>query len=273
MVQNMSKSRRRAIRRARVPCAGVALHLSVFRAFVLGVTLVVSLGPALATTNALADDSIICDQAATLAAARTGVPISVLKAIVLTETGRTRDGAARPWPWTVNMEGKGVWFDDRTSALAYVSAHFDIGARSFDVGCFQINYKWHHEAFASIDEMFDPAANALYAAAFLKELHAETGDWELAAGAYHSRTPEHAERYRARFATYRAMFLTEDGLPLRVTDISPGSGGGSMTAFVPRIRVNTFPLLQSGGAAAIGSLVPLDARGAPGGLFALGDAG
>lgn len=229
--------------------------------------------PAWSAAAATADPAIVCDQAATLAAARSGVPISVLKAIALTETGRTHDGISRPWPWTVNMEGKGVWFDDRASAQAYAVAHFDLGARSFDIGCFQINYKWHHQAFASIDAMFDPVANALYAAGFLNSLYAETGDWELAAGAYHSRTPEHAERYRARFATYRAQFLAEDGLPLRVTDIAPGSDAEAMTAYPARVRTNTFPLLQAGGAPSIGSLVPLDARGASGGLFARGDQG
>ncbi|WP_246138122.1 transglycosylase SLT domain-containing protein [Maritimibacter fusiformis] len=228
-------------------------------------------GPIMAATEPALDQAVICDQAATLASARTGVPISVMKAITLTETGRTRDGIARPWPWTVNMEGKGMWFDDRTAALAYATAHHDLGARSFDIGCFQINYKWHHEAFATIDQMFDPAANALYAAGFLQQLFAETGDWELAAGAYHSRTPDHAERYRARFASYRAMFLAEDALPLRVTAIAGGTGGGA--APPSHARVNTFPLLQAGGDAAIGSLVPLDARGASGSLFARDGAG
>lgn len=222
--------------------------------------------PIWAASDAAMDQAVVCDQAAILAAARTGVPISVLKAIALTETGRTREGIARPWPWTVNMEGKGVWFDDRASALAYATAHHDLGARSFDVGCFQINYKWHHEAFATIDDMFDPAANALYAAGFLHDLFEETGDWELAAGAYHSRTPEHAERYRERFAAYRDMFLAEDMRPLRVTGITAETGGTGEIA--PRIRVNTFPLLQAGGAASIGSLVPLDANGTPGGFFA-----
>ena len=30
------------------------------------------------------------------------------------------------------------------------------GQPSFDVGCFQLNYKWHGEHFASIDQMFEP---------------------------------------------------------------------------------------------------------------------
>lgn len=219
------------------------------------------------------DPASICDRAATEAAAATGVPISVLKAISLTETGRNRGGTMRPWPWTVNMEGKGMWFDGQDAALAYVYEHFKRGARSFDVGCFQINYKWHHEHFASIEEMFDPLTNALYAARFLLSLHAESGDWEVAAGAFHSRTPEYANRYKARFAAYRAEYAAEDNLPLRtglpVVPVAPAVGASQQR----RARVNTFPLFQGGGGNALGSLVPLADRGGATGLFARADAG
>ena len=221
------------------------------------------------------DLSQVCDRAAVEAAAGSGVPVSVLKAISLTETGRDRGGSTRPWPWTVNMEGKGVWFDTREAALAYAYEHFKRGARSFDVGCFQINYKWHHQHFASIEEMFDPSANARYAAQFLLSLHAESGDWEAAAGAYHSRTPEYANRYKAKFAEYRARFRHEDGLPLVVEPplLSVATAPNPASGNVTRARVNTFPLLRGGGQPALGSLVPLGDRGGATGLFARGGAG
>ena len=233
-----------------------------------------------AATNPI-EISRICDLAANEAAARTGVPISVLKAISLTETGRTTGGETRPWPWTVNMEGTGVWFDTEFAARAYAYEHYKRGARSFDVGCFQINYKWHHQAFASIEEMFDPVPNALYAARFLLELYEEKGSWEEAAGAFHSRTPEYADRYRARFAAFRAQFEQEDGLPLVMARApvgnDPAATAGGDTPVLgttpTRIRVNTYPLLQGGGDTSIGSLVPLGTRGTSGGLFSRGDAG
>ncbi len=141
----------------------------------------------------------MCDQAGAFAARAEGVPPKVLQAITLTETGRSLDGAHRAWPWTVNMEGVGKWFATREEALAYVMVHYERGARSFDVGCFQINYRWHGNAFRSIEEMFDPRVNALYAAGFLRRLYGETGSWSKSAGAYHSRTPEFAKRYAKRF--------------------------------------------------------------------------
>ena len=59
--------------------------------------------------------------------------------------------------------------------------------------------------------MFDPDMNALYAARFLSELYREFGDWTGAAGAYHSRTPEYADRYKVKFQNTR----------IRVADLEP----------------------------------------------------
>ncbi len=151
----------------------------------------------------------LCDNAAQIAAQNSNVPVDVLRAITRTETGRGGKSGLTPWPWTVNMEGTGKWFETEVEARSYVAKHFDRGARSFDVGCFQINYKWHHEAFASIDEMFDPTANAHYAARFLSDLYGEFGSWTKAAGAFHSRTPKYADKYMARFDRIRSE-LTPD---------------------------------------------------------------
>ena len=201
------------------------------------------------------DVAATCESAALSAARRTGVPVDVLRAISLTETGRKLGGELRPWPWTVNMEGAGSWFNDRQAAQAYVHQHKGRGARSFDVGCFQLNFRWHGEAFSSIEEMFDPGANADYAARFLKELYAEFGDWSLAAGAYHSRTPKFAKKYRARFDRIRKSL---DG-PLRSTRQQQEQAASPAPEIAELVaRQNTYPLLQRRtAAAAMASLVPL----------------
>lgn len=215
------------------------------------------------SAHASAHTAQICDDAARYAAQNSGVPLSVLQAITRTETGRRRNGETQPWPWTVNMEGKGVWFTTEDEARAYVFKHFKRGARSFDVGCFQINYKWHHKAFRSIDEMFDPRANAAYAAKFLSDLYRETGDWSRAAGAYHSRTPKYATKYRARFDALRARL--QGNPPKKAPDKTPTQV--AQAAVKPaRPRVNTFPLLQAG-SGQMGSLVPLQHSNSRG-LFA-----
>lgn len=224
----------------------------------MSIVFLTTIWPATANTEAMdpagQEASLLCEAAASQAAQQEGVPLSVLTAISLNESGRKRDGRLRAWPWTVNMEGAGHWFDSREEALQYVLAEFDHGTRSFDVGCFQINYKWHGEQFASIEEMFDPIANARYAARFLKTLYAEQGSWEGAAGAYHSRTPEFADRYAARFVNFRNDLLDASGNEIpEIPDIVLAAYGTPAEA----PRVNTYPLLQGGSGAALGSLVPV----------------
>ncbi|MFP7674696.1 lytic transglycosylase domain-containing protein [Marivita sp. S0852] len=144
----------------------------------------------------------ICDDAAQKAAVRSTVPVDVLLTITRLETGR--GDTAEPWPWAVNQAGNGTWFNSEDDARSFVFSEIKAGKKNIDIGCFQINYRWHAEEFRSLDDMFDPYQNALYAAEFLTQLHDEFGSWEDAAGAYHSRTPEFGKKYQAKFRQYRA---------------------------------------------------------------------
>jgi hypothetical protein len=217
-------------------------------AVVCTICLVLATGPNSSATAAM-DPPGLCEAAARQAAAETGVPLKVLQAIALAESGRNHGGARRPWPWTVNFGGPGFWYDSSEEAQLAISERQALGATNFDVGCFQINHRWHGDAFETMAQMFDPAANARYAAGFLMRLYQETGSWPDAAAAYHSRTPEHAEAYRERF------LALHDGL----------EDADSIAAAPAQIRQNMFPLLQSGGRGALASLVPQQAGGA--GLF------
>jgi len=193
-----------------------------------------------------------CDTAAMRASHETGVPLSVLKAVTRVETGRVRDGRLVPWPWTVNMQGTGRWFATRAAARNYVNLNLERGARSFDIGCFQINYMWHGAAFESIDDMFDPLQNARYAASFLLALKAELGGWSQAAGAYHSRTPIRARTYRRRFEHILAS------LPESSSSPRPGGDTGSGRMTQPLLRSVSPPLFEgTARAATSGSLFPV----------------
>lgn len=188
------------------------------------------------------DPSDLCLTAAMNAAKATGVPYEVLLSIALVETGRD----SRPWPWTVNHAGEGKWFDTRNGAEEWAQSILDRGETSLDVGCFQLNIRWHSKGFTSLTDMLDPERNAAYAAEFLAAKHAETGNWSAAAAAYHSQTPEHAEAYRAKFdAVYAALDPLQPD-PMIDTE-----------------RLNGFPLLLAGRSGANGSLVPMSGGGGP----------
>ena len=64
------------------------------------------------------------------------------------------------------------------------------GVRSIDVGCMQVNLMHHPDAFASLEEAFDPAAERRLRGALPASLFGQTGSWPKAAAAYHSSTPD-----------------------------------------------------------------------------------
>ncbi|SHK30399.1 Transglycosylase SLT domain-containing protein [Roseomonas rosea] len=158
----------------------------------------------MASPGAMAQPSptAMCRAAIAAAEREYGLPAGLLAAIGRVESGR-RDplsGEAGPWPWTMNAEGAGKFFPGKAEAVAEVRQLRAGGMRLIDVGCMQINLHHHPNAFPSLEEAFDPLANARYAARFLTELKAASGDWMTAAGHYHSHTPGRAEAYRAQVA-------------------------------------------------------------------------
>ncbi len=128
------------------------------------------------------------------------IPPLLMAAIGRVESGR-RDpvsGVTTPWPWTINADGQGSFYDTKAQAIAAERALQARGVRSIDVGCMQVNLMHHPDAFAGLDQAFDPSDNAAYAARFLNELHAQTNDWPRAAAQYHSSTPGLAVAYQAK---------------------------------------------------------------------------
>jgi len=124
------------------------------------------------------------------------IPVGLLTAIGLTESGRTvTHGHRTVWPWTVNAAGEGHFFETKKDAVAFVAEKQAAGVDSIDVGCMQVNLKHHPDAFASLDDAFDPATNVAYAADFLTGLRAELNSWIGAARRYHSATPELGDAY------------------------------------------------------------------------------
>ena len=134
-----------------------------------------------------------CHHAAEQTSQDADVPLDVLRAVVRFGTQGDTSNQLEPWPWTVNIQGSRVWFDTPDQARSYVFRHFMAGVRSFDIGCFQINYKQHSHAFRSIEEMFDPVLNAQHTARVLKELYAQHGDWTQAVDAYQASTHQYAQ--------------------------------------------------------------------------------
>ncbi|MFC7738791.1 transglycosylase SLT domain-containing protein [Roseomonas sp. GCM10028921] len=142
----------------------------------------------------------LCRAAIQRAEREARLPSGLLSAIALVESGRLdpRSGRVVSWPWTINAEGQGRFFESRSEAVDAVKELAARGVRVVDVGCMQVNLFHHPDAFPSLDEAFDPLTNARYAARFLTRLYTAASDWIAAVGRYHSSTEERAEVYRAR---------------------------------------------------------------------------
>ncbi len=129
-----------------------------------------------------------------------GIPAQLLDAISIVESGRWNESrrATTAWPWTITANGEGQYLPTKAEAVAEVKRLRAAGTQNIDVGCMQVNLHYHPDAFANLDEAFDPASNIAYAARFLKGLFGATNHWPTAASYYHSQTPKLAEEYRIR---------------------------------------------------------------------------
>ncbi len=139
-----------------------------------------------------------CEQAGRDAEREYALPVGLLGAIGRVESGKWDPTLGRvvPTPWAIDASGQPFLSNDKTGALQQVRTLQDSGVSNIDVGCFQINLRSHPTAFNTLDQAFDPAANAQYAARFLASLHARLGTWQDAVAAYHSATPERGVPYQ-----------------------------------------------------------------------------
>ena len=126
------------------------------------------------------------------------VPAKFLFAIALTESGRpSTEGTTLPYPWAMNVNGKALYFADRSAADRRLVELLEQGLYP-DVGLMQVNWRYHHPKLGDPAQAFDPWLNLRAGATVLRASFEVTGDWWQAVGRYHSRTPTRAKAYRAR---------------------------------------------------------------------------
>lgn len=146
----------------------------------------------------------LCKEATREVERRYQISPNLLRAISLTESGRwlKEDKVNIAWPWTVASGGAGEYFPTKGQAIAHVQKLQSQGVENIDVGCMQINLRYHPDAFQSLDQAFDPYQNAQYAAQFLTRLFKEEKSWSVAAGRYHSSEPTKNMYYREKVLSY-----------------------------------------------------------------------
>lgn len=181
------------------------MRFSVFINFMFFLVLLMLIQPVQAKAyNELVDDSAVCINATQKMEKVYQIKRHLLTTIASVETGRwnAEKKQKNAWPWTVNAQGKGTFFETKAEAIREVKKLQAQGVKSIDVGCMQINLAYHPDAFDSIEKAFDPQTNAEYAAKFLKNLYENNNkDWIKAAMAYHSSVPTKALKYKKKIVS------------------------------------------------------------------------
>jgi soluble lytic murein transglycosylase-like protein len=134
-------------------------------------------------------------------AAAYGIPSELFYAVALAESGTHIASlrAARPWPWTLNVQGEGRYYSSRQAAVDAVHQALANGRRSVDIGLMQVNWQYHAAALRSVESAIDPYHNLEVAAGILAECFGARGDWWAAVGCYHAPgDANRAARYRHR---------------------------------------------------------------------------
>ena len=126
----------------------------------------------------------------------TDIPKNLLLSIGKSESGRIlKNNKHVIWPWTVNHAGKSLFFDTKKQMKKYVLENVEKKDFNLDVGCMQINLKWHKNNFKKISDMFAVEPNVSYAASFLLQLKNKHGSWDKAIKHYHSSDPKKNKPY------------------------------------------------------------------------------
>jgi soluble lytic murein transglycosylase-like protein len=188
------------------------------------------------------DTALLCEAVAARAGAEAGLPPGLMPAIARVESGKGTSAGRRAWPWTLNQGGKGSYHPSREAALTHLEGILATGTRNVDLGCMQLNWRWHGDAFPDAATMIDPVANTRYAAGFLRDLHARHGSWSLAIAHYHSNDPARGKAYAAKVAQVLDQIGTAiPAIPaMQPADCAGRSAGGdapgTWQAGCPRLR-------------------------------------
>jgi len=122
------------------------------------------------------------------------LPNKLLTSISIVESGIFEGNKVNPWPWALNVNGKSQYFDNKKDTVSFLKESLQKN-RNIDVGCMQINYKFHGHKFKSLDHILNPEENVKYAAEFLKRLFKRHKSWNEAISRYHSSEPARKKKY------------------------------------------------------------------------------
>ncbi|HAT6801820.1 TPA: transglycosylase SLT domain-containing protein [Citrobacter freundii] len=137
-------------------------------------------------------------------AQQAGVPAELLYAVALTESGSRVAQGIRPWPWTLNVAGKGYRYATRQEACIALNQFMrTTSPKRIDAGITQINLGWNGHHFTTPCDALAPYPNLQVAARLLRSHYDKWLNWNEAAGRYHHPAGgKPAQRYRQQVSRH-----------------------------------------------------------------------
>lgn len=123
------------------------------------------------------------------------LPNKLLVSISLTETGRNFNGKFQTWPWSLNVSGKTHYFANKIKMKTFLMKKLKSNITNIDIGCMQINYKYHINDLSKVDFFLDPYNNVKWGGDFLKRLYERHKSWNMAISRYHSSDKVRQKKY------------------------------------------------------------------------------
>ena len=144
----------------------------------------------------------LCENTIESVEIQTEIPKGLLLGIGKAEAIRKIKNKFVIWPWTINHAGKSMFFDTKKQMSNYIFKNLKRNDLNMDVGCMQINIKWHKNNFKKISDMFEVNPNISYAASFLQQLKNKHGSWDNAIKHYHSSDPKKNKPYLIKVKSF-----------------------------------------------------------------------
>ena len=180
-----------------------------------------------------AEASKVCEKEMMAAAERYDVPVGVLYAVGLTETGNKRIAAAL----RDEHRGPGRLHRQRRPTRSRASARPRAGGvKLIDLGCMQINHHYHREKFSSLQAMLDPHRNVEYAARLPEAVERARGQLDDGGGPLSCRARTTIRRRSAMSAAVISNMVARVSAPGRRTR---GSSAGDLGSTIRPIMVNS----------------------------------
>jgi hypothetical protein len=150
--------------------------------------------------NKQLDPQFLCLVASNYYEKKYSIPEGLLKSISIVESGRwnKEHKLALAWPWSINIDGEGKYFNSYEEAANFLRRAIK-KSNNLDIGCHQVNWRNHGQYFDKPEDLLNPQKNAAYAAYFLVQKFQKVKDWNKAIAHYHSQVPIFGSEYLKKF--------------------------------------------------------------------------